>query len=418
MKKKVKIGYVGLGRRGKFVLQECFSQMEDVEITAICDLYEERLEEGRQICIENGQKEPIATTNYSDIINNPDIDAIVLMTWWEGRPQLAMQSMLAGKYTAVEVGGAMDISECYELIDVYEKTKTPLMMLENVCYFRRKMMVLKAVKEGLFGDIVHCDGAYHHYFLDDELFLDIDKEPKHYRLNHYIHRNCEMYSTHALGPFCKILNINRGNRMLKLSSFSSKSVGLKSYAKEKFGEDSEYAKMDYKQGDIITTVITCANGETITHILDTTLPRSNGSYNFNVRGTKGMYTQEREIFYLKDKMPYGTDMNVEEILDEYDHPLMKEYYAMGPKGGHGGADWIVCRAFVESVKRGVNTPIDAYDTVLLMSIAPLSEISIARGSSSVEVPDFTKGKWMNREPIVEGKYCLDKVCVEESVKIY
>jgi hypothetical protein len=80
-------------------------------------------------------------------------------------------------------------------------------------------------------------------------------------------------------------------------------------------------------------------------------------------------------------------------------------------------DWLVCRAFVESVKNGTNTPIDAYDTVTWMSIGALSEMSIEKGGSPVDIPDFTKGKWMRREPIAEGKYCLDKVCVDPKTEI-
>jgi len=110
--------------------------------------------------------------------------------------------------------------------------------------------------------------------------------------------------------------------------------------------------------------------------------------------------------------------NEDELFPKYDHPLHKEYVELGEKAGHGGMDWLVGRAFVEAVKNGTNTPIDAYDTALWLSIGPLTEASIAKGGAPIEVPDFTKGKWVNREPITEGKYCLDKVCVDENTKIY
>ena len=129
-----------------------------------------------------------------------------------------------------------------------------------------------------------------------------------------------------------------------------------------------------------------------------------------------MYTEERKVMFL-DGMEEGIESNEEEMFEKYDHPLWAEYFTEGVKGGHSGMDWLVCRAFVESVKRGVNTPIDAYDTVAWMAIAPLSEMSIAMGGAPVSIPDFTKGKWINREPVVEGKYCLDKICVDKSVKI-
>lgn len=390
--------------------------MDDVEFTAICDAYRPALEKGRDIIVEQGRPEPIMTDDYMDIINNDKIDAVIVMTEWAGRAEIAAKAMYAGKYAAIEVGCAFDISECYMLIEAYEKTGMPLMMLENCCYGRREMMALRAVKEGLFGEIVHCDGGYHHLLPEEELFLDIESEKKHYRIGSYINRNCENYPTHELGPISKVLNINRGNRMLTLSSFASKSAGLKEFSKKLLGEESPYSKIDYKQGDIITTVITCAGGETIHLCLDTTLPRPYYSRNFTVRGTKGMYTEERKVMFLEG-MEEEIENNEEEMFEKYDHPLWAEYFAEGIKGGHSGMDWLVCRAFVESVKRGVNTPIDAYDTVAWMAIAPLSEMSISMGGAPVSVPDFTKGKWINRESVIEGKYSLDKICVDKSVKI-
>ena len=411
MKEKIKIGYIGIGRRGKNILKNCLVHMKDIEFVAICDKSRDALELGRDLITEQGHPEPVMTYDYMDIINNKDIDAVFIMSGWEGRTEIAEKVMYAGKYAAIEVGCAMDISECYRLVDAYEKTGSPVMMLENCCYGRREMMVLRAVKDGLFGEIVHCDGGYQHAFPEDEFFFD----EKRYRLNSYIKRNCDNYPTHALGPIAKVLNINRGNRMITLSSFASKSAGLKEYSRKLFGEDSEYSKIDYKQGDIVTTIITCVGGETIHLCLDTTLPRPYYSRNFTVRGTKGMYTEERKVMFL-DGME-EVENNEEEMFEKYDHPLQAEYFSDGIKGGHNGMDWLVCRAFIESVKNGVNTPIDAYDTASWMAIGPLSEQSVAMGGAPVAIPDFTKGKWMNREPIVEGKYCLDKICVDKSVKI-
>ena len=296
-------------------------------------------------------------------------------------------------------------------------------MLENCCYGRREMLALNLVKQGLFGELVHCTGAYSHYLNSMELFAEMLSEKEksesvtHYRLRHYIEKNRENYPTHELGPICKVLGINRGNRITKLSSFASKAVGIKSFAEEKFGKDSEYAKIDYKQGDIINTIMTCAGGETISITLDTTVPRAYYSRNFSVRGTRGMSSEEcKSVYFVGMEEPVRN--NEEEMFEKYDHPLHAEYVAEGVKEGHGGMDWLVGRAFIEAVKNGTNTPIDAYDTALWLSIGPLTEASINKGGAPVEVPDFTKGKWINREPITEGKYCLDKVCVDESVSIY
>lgn len=417
MKDIVRIGYIGLGQRGMLMLKHCFLEMDDVEVAALCDWDEKKVEEALALMDEKGKKKAYTTKDYKEILADPQIDAIVIMTGWNTHVELAKASMLAGKYTAVEVGCAYDIQECHELIDIYERTGSPLMMLENCCYSRSEMMALNLAKKGLFGEIVHCRGAYMHYLNEEDLFHP--SEMGHYRLKEYMTRNCENYPTHELGPIAKVLGINRGNRMMTLASFASKSRGLRHYAKNHFPEDHMYNQAEYKQGDIVNTIITCANGETILLTLDTTLPRPYYSRDFTVRGTKGMYTEERKVVYFEGEEE-GDDVgfNEEEAYKKYDHPLHAEYAQLEAKGGHGGIDWLVSRAFVESVKRGVNTPIDAYDTVTWMSIAALSEMSIQRGGAPVDVPDFTKGKWIRREPVVKGKYCLDEICVDEDTSIF
>lgn len=418
MKEKIKIGYIGLGRRGTGVLKSNFARMTDVHIKTICDFSDARLERARDWVIERGGYTPILTKDYHDIINDPEIDAVVIMIGWGGRPAMAMEAMRAGKYTAIEVGCADTLQECYDLVQTYEETGVPVMMLENCCYARRELMALRLAREGLFGEIVHCTGGYMHYLNEVELFKDIDKEEiPHYRLAYYQNRNRESYPTHELGPICKVLNINRGNRLVRLNSVASKARGLRQYAKDHIGADSPYAAIDYKQGDVVDTMITCAGGETIHITLDTTLPRAYYSRNFGVRGTKGMQHEDGKVVFF-DGMEEDVRDNEQEMMEKYDHPLFAEYeHSKEKRGGHGGIDWLVCRAFVESVKKGINTPIDAYDTATWLAIGALSEQSIAAGGAPVEIPDFTGGKWQNREAAPFSKYSLADVCEDPDTPI-
>ena len=414
MKTQITVGYIGVGRRGSGVLRECFSQMKDVRIKYICDLFPDRVTLGLETVQDKGGYTPIGTQDYHDILNDPEVDAVIIMTGWSGRPALAIESMRAGKYTAIEVGCADTLEECYDLVRTYEETGVPVMMLENCCYGRREMMLYNIVSQGLFGEIVHCTGGYMHYLNNFGLFKDIGV---HYRLPHYIARNRENYPTHELGPISKLLKINRGNRLLTLSSFASKSRGLRQYAADTLGEDHELAHTDFKQGDIVTTVLSCAGGETVVLTLDTTLPRAYYSRNIGVRGTKGMSYEDTRVVFLEGMEEKVRD-NEAEFFEKYDHPLHREYESMGTRGGHGGMDWLVCRAFVESVKAGTDTPIDAYDTATWLAIGPLSEQSIAQGGKPMEIPDFTHGLWQTDRPILRGKYCLDEVCEDGSIPIF
>ena len=417
MKEKVRIGYIGLGRRGMGVLKTNIVEMKDIEVVYISDLSENRMKRAAEIICEKMGTTPLMTTNYRDILTCSSVDAVFIMSGWDGRVEMAIEAMRAGKYAAIEVGCAERLESCFELVKVYEETGIPVMMLENCCYGRREMMVLNMVKQGLFGEIVYCTGGYHHYLNECELFKDIDSEEiPHYRLPHYRDDNCENYPTHELGPISKVLNINRGNRFVSLASFGSKSVGIKDYATRTFGKDSPYAMADYKQNDIVTTILTCAGGETVTIVLDTTLPRAYYSRNFSVRGTLGMSSEERRVVFL-DGMAELSQSNEEEMLEKYDHPLHAEYVKKGVKEGHGGMDWLVCRAFIESVKAETDTPIDAYDTATWLAVGALSRESLARGNSVVEFPDFTGGKWQSREPSPRCKYSLNEIVVDENISV-
>ena len=411
-KNTVRVGYVGLGSRGYYMLLHCFVKMTDVEIAWICDLDPAKVERTEELLESVGRPRPKSTLNYRDMLADPEVDAVINMTGWDGHVNISLDSLRAGKYTAVEVGCAYDISECYALVDAYETTGAPLMMLENCCYGRREMMALRMVREGLFGEIVHCDGGYMHYLNHEDLFYvkDGKKLPRNYRVQDYQHRNCENYPTHELGPISKLLGINRGNRMLTISSFASKSRGLKDFVGKHLDPDHPMQKVDFKQGDIVTSVITCAGGETIRLTLDTTVPRPYYSRNFTVRGTEGCCIEEAGYctFFLEGMLE-PTVHNEASFYEKYDHPLHAEYAKIDALGGHGGIDWLVCRAFIESVKAGTDTPIDAYDTAAWMAIAPLSAASIAKGGAPVEIPDFTHGKWFRREPAIVCKYGLDEV---------
>ncbi len=420
MKDKVKLGVIGLSGRGMSLMKDVLLHMSDVEILAVCDLYEDRIQNAFDAVVEMKGNKPFCTQDYKEVTRMDGLDAVIVSTAWESHIPISIDAMLHGKYVGMEVGGAYSLDDCFELVRVSEETGVPCMLLENCCYDRAELMVLNMVKQGIFGEVVHCSGGYHHDLRNE---IAYGKENRHYRLRNYLGRNCENYPTHELGPIAKVLNINRGNRMLSLTSVASKSAGLHQYIIDKKGENDELANKTFAQGDIVTTTISCANGETIVLTLDTTLPRTY-SRGFTVRGTKASYFEATKSFYI-DSEHYpkyefdGSPLwgNEKEYYEKYDHPLWKEYLEAEIQGGHGGIDWLELRAFIESVKNETQPPIDVYDAASWMCISVLSEESINQGGAPVAIPDFTRGKWLEREPIVEGKYCLDKVCVDPDVKI-
>ncbi len=405
----VKAGIVGLGGRGIGLLKQLV-KMKDIEILAVCDLYEDRTKEGAQMVKKAMKNVPFETQNYKDILEMSEINTLFIFCSWEDHVKVAVEAMEKGIAVGLEVGGAYSVEDCWAIVDAYEKTGTPIMMLENCCYGQYELMVLNMVRQGLFGDVVHCAGGYQH---DLRKEITHGKENRHYRLQNYLTRNCENYPTHELGPISKILDINRGNLMVSLTSTASCAKGLRQYINDGKTSNPELKDVEFKQGDIITTVIKCLNGETITLTLDTTLPRSY-SRGFTIRGTKAMYQEDNNLLF-KDGLPIVYEFYAKPLWNngrryarKYAHPIWKWFKKKGVRGGHGGMDYLVLRAFIEALQNGTYMPIDAYDTASWMVITPLSEQSILNGSAPQNIPDFTRGKYLNRTEKAEGLYNIDK----------
>lgn len=403
-KERVRFGIIGLGSRG-YTLLEFLLPMDDIDVNAVCDVYEDRVQRGIEEVKKYKGNTPTGYTDYRELLKRDDIDAVFVFTSWTTHSEIALAAMNAGLDVGIEVGGSASINECWDLVKTSQKTGKICMMLENCCYDRNELAILNMVKKGIFGEIIHCQGGYQHDLRDE---ISLGRENRHYRLNNFLNRNGELYPTHELGPIAKILNINRGNRMISLTSMASKARGLNDWIKKNPGKADDMANTAFTQGDIVTTMIKCAHGETILLIHDTTLPRPY-SRALRIQGTNGIWMEDNGSIHIENVSNKHCWQPFNDVREKYEHPLWKEYLGLGVKGGHGGIDYLVQRAFIESIKNGTKPPIDVYDTAAWMCITALSEQSIAMGSAPVAIPDFTEGKWIHREPCTPSKYALDNV---------
>ena len=412
MKDRIKLGIIGLGGRGLGMLKNPIIPMreEGIDVVAVCDLLSDRVDKSVNTLLESGAEKPFASTDYNEVLALKELDAVYVSASWEAHVEIAVAAMKAGKYVGLEVGGAYSLDDCYKLVHTYEETGTGFMFMENCCYGKRELMMLNMVRQGIFGEVVHCNGAYCHD-LRNEVITGL--ENRHYRLRNYIYRNCENYPTHEIGPIAKILDINNGNRFLTLSSFASASKGMHSYAVKTKGEDHPLSKINFAQSDVVTTVIKCAGGQTVRITLETGLPRAY-SRGFEVHGTNAVYLEDNDSLFIdgneehakcewNSKLIWGNAENYEE---QYNHPLWKNGVAADV---HGGIDHITLQAFLNAVKTNSHAPIDVYDAATYMAICVLSEESIAKGGAPVAFPDFTAGRWTERTDIADNEYTLDKI---------
>lgn len=403
--RKVRMAFVGLGGRGRGHMKRCI-QRDDVEVMAICDIDPVAIEKSNKMLKDAGYKGIPAFTDgeeaFLKMFEQGDIDGVIIATPWVWHTKMACAAMRAGIYAGVEVSAANTLEECWDLVNTSEETGVPCMILENVNYRRDVMAVLNMVRQGLFGELIHMECGYQHNLQKVKFNPGVEfgpgaKSEARWRTQHSISRNGDVYPTHGLGPVSSMLDINYGNRFMYLTSTASKARGLHNYIVKTAGEDHPNAKVKFKLGDIITTVLKTSRDETITIQHDTNLPRPY-SLGFRVQGTEGLWMDVNDSIHIDGKSPEHQWEPAKAYLEKYDHPLWKKYGEKAAGAGHGGMDFFVDHAFIESIKRKVNTPLDAYDAAAWSCIAPLSETSIAHGSEPVEIPDFTRGMWMKRKP--------------------
>lgn len=398
----VRIAVIGLGNRGIGSVYR-LSLIPGATIVALCDVQERYTQRALKTFDKIEGKKPDVYTGVEDwkrICERKDIDLVYICTHWDLHAPIAVYAMEHGKHAAVEVPGVQTMEECWQLIDTAERTRRHCMLLENCNYDFFELATLNMAQKGLFGEIVHCEGAYIHD-LRGEIFAP-ESYWESWRLRHNRDEFGNLYPTHGLGPIAHVMNIHRGDRMQRMVTVSTGQFGMTAFAKDKYGVDSPEAKTVYKHGDMNTTLIQTVKGKTLLIQHDITSPRPYSRLHV-ISGTKGFvqkYPQEGLAFDPEAHTFLSNDEK-DKMLKEYEHPIVKEIGEQAKKvGGHGGIDFIMDYRLIYCLNHGLPLDIDVYDSVEWSCLVPLSKLSLENGNMPVEVPDFTRGGWDKLSTVV------------------
>ena len=392
----VRVGFIGVGGRVTSLLEN-FLAIDNVQVTAVCDIVKDFTARARDKVEKAGQKAPAAytagETDFENLCKRDDIDLVVIATPWKLHVPMALSALNNGKHAASEVPAANTLKECWELVDGSEKTRRHCIMLENCCYGSNEMMILNMVRAGLFGELTHGAAAYNH---DLRKILFSKESEGLWRRFEHLNRNGNLYPTHGLGPVANYMSINRGDRFANMVSMSTPAKSLAAYRSEHLSADDPRMKEVYKCGDLNTSLIQTAKGLVIELEHNVSSPQPYDRVNL-IAGTKGIFRDYPPRIFLDGQSEGDEFTGIDKFKDQYEHPLWKKEGELARKlGGHGGMDFIMCYRLIQCMREGLAPDMDVYDAAAWSAPAPLSEMSVAKGSAPVQFPDFTRGRW--KEP--------------------
>ena len=394
--KNVKIGIIGTGNRGTSLLTSLL-KIEGTDIVAVCDLFQPRADNAADLCVKAGKKRPKVyckdETTYTEMLEKEtQLDAVLIPTYWEYHTPIALHAMKNGIIACIEVPAALTLDEAWSLVDTSEKTNVPFMMMENWSFRQDNLALLNMKRLGLLGEIVHCHCAHSHDCID-HWFFDKETGEQRWPAKYLLNYNRDQYPTHGVGPVLSWLDINCGDIFTEIHSTASASKGINAYMKRKFGADHPNAKIQWKQGDIVTSTLKTKMGKTLVINYDMQLPRPYAN-RWMLQGTMGVYDEEKGSIYMVDKSP---EYHQWEPWKPYEEKYNHQFWAKGSSGSHGGADDIMLTQIVKALQAKKPLPLDIYDSAVMTAIVELSGISIAK-NAPVPFPDFTRGKWQTKKP--------------------
>ena len=408
----VRAAFIGVGARGPGHLK-FFAELPGTEVVAVCDLYEDLAKKwgAEAEKIGGGKRHKKVALYYGDenkwktMLDEVKPDVVFVITNWKNHAPMCIEAMKKGAHAFCEVPIALTLKEMWDIVDTSEATGKHCMMMENVNYAREELMYLNMCRLGVIGEPLHAEAAYVH-----ELRGQMEEQERgtgSWRTHHYANRNGNLYPTHGLGPVAQYMNLARTeDNFASLVSFSTPAVGRKLYAEKNYAADHKWNKLDYKGGDMNTTIIKTALGRTIMVQWDETSPRPYTRHNL-IQGTKGILAGFPTRVALeggidgatKNHHQWAEGEQLASLYEKYDHPLYKRLNEAAKGSGHGGMDGLMMYRIVECLQNGLPLDQNVYEGCYWSAVSPLSEASVAQGGMPQAFPDFTRGKWKETAPL-------------------
>ena len=409
---KIRAAFIGVGSRGGGHLK-FFAGLPGTEVVAISDLYEDNVKQKQEMVKEvadPSRHTSIATywgdeNKWKTMLQEVKPDVVFIATNWNNHAPMALESMKQGAHAFVEVPLAISIKDLWEIVDTSEKTQKHCMMMENVNYGRTELMYLNMCRQGVIGELLHAEAAYIHELRGQ--MNQVERGTGSWRTKHYANGRGNLYPTHGLGPVAQYMNIAREEDNFKsLVSYSTPALGRKRYAQKNYPQDHKWNQLEFRNGDLNTSLIKTQLGRTIMVQWDETSPRPYSRLNL-VQGTLGALAGFPTRIALeggvegitKNHHSWVEGENLQKVYEKYDHPLYKRLNQQSKNSGHGGMDGIMMYRIVECLQKGLPLDQNVYEGAFWSAVTELSGKSIDQDGAPQQFPDFTRGNWKTTKPL-------------------
>ena len=120
----IRIGMIGPGGRGTQIMKECieFGSTYKARVTAVCDIWNQRLEAAAKLVRESYGAEPKSYPNHEQVLADKDIDAVIIATPDHQHSKMLKAAIEAGKDVYIEKPMGNVLSELNEAFAAVEKS--------------------------------------------------------------------------------------------------------------------------------------------------------------------------------------------------------------------------------------------------------------------------------------------------------
>ncbi len=367
MSKKIRVGIVGLGHRGRHMVT-LSATCDNVEIAAACDIKPVNWYEKQWLsddALANMFPDAVFYEDYDRMLNEANLDVVIVETGADIHAAFCVKALEKNINVLTDIPCVASLQEAEDLWKASQRSKAIICTGANPNYQKFTYLLRDFYKKGLLGNPYCMEAEYIHWYIPKSVdSVHLNENGDWRRLLIPIR-----YCTHSLGPLLTILEED----LRKVSCFGTGAhAPAEAYGGRK-KDDMMCAQFQTESGVVVRLM---RNGRCRAKI---------GHHNYRVFGTEG-YMERIERHY-KPVIRYNSMKELDIECKEIGGEFMPPAYANDPKAtGHGGMDYAMLDQFFQRIGGKEDADVVTLREGLAMTIPGIyAEESAKRGGQVLEM---------------------------------